>query len=140
MGTMTKPPPIPFRWKGSTFMQTDVINLEQKFNQFAEFWEPKIITRMNELHIKLAKIHGDFVWHSHEETDELFLVIHGKMKIDFRDGKVELSEGELCVVPKGVEHKPFAQDPCDILLIEPKGTMNTGDTGGERTAPQDVWI
>jgi mannose-6-phosphate isomerase-like protein (cupin superfamily) len=121
-------------------MKPEVINLEHKFAQFDEYWEPKNVAKMNDLHIKLAKIHGDFVWHSHEGTDEVFFVVHGEMVIDFRDGPIELSEGEICVVPKGVEHKPFAKDPCHILLIEPQGTANTGDAGGEMTAAQDVWI
>jgi mannose-6-phosphate isomerase-like protein (cupin superfamily) len=116
------------------------INLDEKFGLFSDCWRPKIIAGLNDYHLKLVKIHGDFVWHDHPETDELFLVIKGKMEIDFRDGKVAVNEGELIVVPKGTEHKPYAAEPCQVLVIEPAGTVNTGAAGGERTAPADAWI
>jgi mannose-6-phosphate isomerase-like protein (cupin superfamily) len=95
---------------------------------------------MNDYHFKVAKFQGEFVWHSHPETDETFLVIEGEMRIDFRDGPVELKAGEMIVVPKGVEHKPCAGEECKVLLIEPAGTINTGDAGGEMTADENVWI
>ena len=105
-----------------------------------EQWMPKIIAQMNDYQLKLAKIEGDFTWHSHPETDEVFIVLEGCLQIDFRDGAVKLQAGEMFVVPKGTEHKPFAEHECSILLVEPLGTVNTGDAGGDMTAPSDVWI
>ena len=116
------------------------INLQEKLTRFSEHWSPKIIAQMNDYHIKLAKVQGEFVWHDHPDTDEMFIVVQGKLDIHFRDGKVSLNEGELYVVPKGVEHKPVAEVECHILLIEPVGTVNTGDVVNEKTAPNDVWI
>ena len=95
---------------------------------------------MNDYHFKLAKIRGEFIWHSHPETDEVFIVLKGDMRIEFRDFHTVLSEGEMCVVPSGVEHKPVAQDVCQIMLIEPAGTLNTGDAGSERTKTEESWI
>jgi mannose-6-phosphate isomerase-like protein (cupin superfamily) len=117
-----------------------VINFQNKLELISEQWAPKIIAQMNDYHLKLVKIQGDFVWHSHTETDEVFIVLDGSMDIDFRDGKVTLTSGEMYVVPKGVEHKPYAAVECSVLLIEPAGTVNTGDAGGEKTAPADAWI
>jgi len=116
------------------------INLSEKLASFTDRWKPKVVGQLNDYHVKLVKIRGDFVWHSHPDTDELFLVLKGDMVIDFRDGKSDLSSGEMAIVPKGVEHKPYASDECHILLIEPAGTRNTGDAGGERTAENDVWV
>lgn len=116
------------------------INLKEKLNLINEQWMPKIIAQMNDYQLKLAKIEGDFIWHSHPETDEVFFVLEGSMQIDFWDGVVVLKSGEMYVVPKGVEHKPFAEHECSILMVEPLGTMNTGDAGGDMTAPSDVWI
>jgi len=116
------------------------INLQEKLTRFSEHWSPKIIAQMNDYHIKLAKVQGELVWHDHPDTDEMFIVVQGKLDIHFRDGKVSLNEGELYVVPKGVEHKPVAEVECHILLIEPVGTVNTGDVVNEKTAPNDVWI
>jgi mannose-6-phosphate isomerase-like protein (cupin superfamily) len=115
-------------------------NFENKLQLFTEHWKPKIIAQMNDYHLKLVKIQGHFVWHSHAETDEVFIVIDGSMDIEFRDGKVTLNRGEMYAVPKGVEHKPFAAEPCSVLVIEPAGTINTGDAGGRMTAPSDIWI
>ncbi len=115
-------------------------NLDAKLRLITTQWTPKVIAQMNDYHLKLAKLEGDFIWHSHPETDEVFMVISGRMEIAFRDGSVTLDAGELYVVPKGVEHKPFAAEECCILLIEPAGTVNTGDAGGARTAPADAWI
>lgn len=95
---------------------------------------------MNDYQFKLVKLLGDFVLHSHNDTDEVFIVIEGEMKIEFRDGEVTLSKGEMYVVPKGVEHKPFAEKECQVMLVEPKGVVNTGDHQGELTAENDVWI
>ena len=116
------------------------VNLQEKLSKFSEQWSPKIIAQMNDYYLKLAKVQGEFVWHNHPETDEVFLVVKGKLDIHLPEGKVTLSEGELYVVPKGVEHRPVAEDECHILLIEPVGTVNTGDAVNERTAPNDVWI
>jgi len=117
------------------------ISLHEKFSLFSERFQPKVIARMNDYEFKLARVEGDFVWHSHSETDETFLIIDGEMRIDFRDGSVNLKAGEMFVVPRGVEHKPFAASECRIMLIEPVGTVNTGDsTPSERTAPNGVRI
>jgi mannose-6-phosphate isomerase-like protein (cupin superfamily) len=117
------------------------INLQQKFGLFAERWQPKVIAEMNDYQFKIVRLHGDFVWHDHKDTDETFLVLEGALRIDFRDGAVEIGPGELYVVPKGVEHKPFAEHEVKLMLIEPRGVKNTGDgETGERTAANDVWI
>ena len=116
------------------------INLQEKLSKFSEQWSPKIVAQMNDYHIKLAKVRGEFVWHNHPEMDEMFLVVNGKLDIHFRDGIVSLNEGEMYVVPKGIEHKPVAEIECHILLIEPAGTVNTGDVVDDKTAPNDVWI
>jgi mannose-6-phosphate isomerase-like protein (cupin superfamily) len=120
-------------------MEIRGINIKQKLSLLTEQWSPKIIAQMNDYVFKLAKIQGDFVWHSHSETDEAFIVLEGSLVIKFRDDRIELEKGELCVVPKGVEHKPFAEGECHIMLIEPAGTVNTGDEGGERTIKAE-WI
>ena len=121
-------------------MKYTAINLKNKLTKFSENWSPKIIAQMNDYHFKLVKFQGDFVWHNHTQTDEVFMVLKGEMGIEFRDGKVTLRTGEMFVVPKGAEHKPFAEKECHILLIEPAGTVNTGDAGGEMTAEDNVWI
>ena len=95
---------------------------------------------MNDYHIKLVKIKGDFVWHNHDDTDETFIVIEGKMKIEFEDKTVELNEGEMYVIPKGVNHKPFAEEECKIMIIEPSGVVNTGNIESDLTASNDAWI
>jgi mannose-6-phosphate isomerase-like protein (cupin superfamily) len=95
---------------------------------------------MNDYEFKLVRIDGEFVWHKHDETDETFVVIKGEMRIEFRDGSVDLRAGEMFVVPRGVEHKPFAARECHVMIIEPAGTLNTGDAGGELTAKNDVWV
>ena len=116
------------------------INLKEKLSMFSEHWSPKIVAEMNDYHIKLVKIKGDFVWHNHEDTDEVFIVIEGKMKIEFEEKIVELNEGEMYVVPKGVIHKPFAESECKIMIIEPSGVVNTGNIESNLTASNDVWI
>lgn len=121
-------------------MDFQSINLKEKLSLFTEHWSPKIIAQMNDYHFKLAKLQGDFVWHRHDETDEVFIALEGEMSIDFREGRVNLKAGEILVVPKGVEHKPFAEKECQVMLVEPVGTVNTGDTGGEMTAEDGVWI
>lgn len=128
-------------------MNTDVIqapyqsiNLLQKLSLVSEQWSPRVVAEMNSYQFKVVRIQGDFIWHSHPETDETFLVLEGTLRIDFRDGSVTLKAGELYVVPKGVEHKPYTEEEVKLLLIEPRGVLNTGQEGGERTAPNDVWI
>ena len=121
-------------------MKKEAINIQEKFSRFSEQWSPKIIAQMNDYHFKLARVAGDFTWHDHKETDEVFLVIEGELRIDFRDGSVTLHEGEMFVVPKGVDHKPFAEKECKILLVEPAGTVNTGNAGGDQTAKDNIWI
>lgn len=121
-------------------MQYESINLKQKFELFDDQCAPKVIAEMNDYQFKVTKFEGDFIWHDHKDTDETFIVLEGNMRIDFRDGHVKLGEGEMYVVPKGVEHKPYAEEEVKLLLIEPRGVLNTGDAGGERTAENDVWI
>lgn len=118
----------------------DAINLLMKFDHIAEPWQPRVIAEMNNYQFKIAKLEGDFVWHSHPETDEAFFVLEGELRIDLRDGAVTIRPGELYVVPRGVEHKPFAEHEVKLMLIEPRGTINTGDVGGERTVPNDLWV
>lgn len=121
-------------------MTYEALNFEEKFGLFHEQWAPKVIAEMNDYQFKIVKIEGDFVWHDHKDTDETFVVLDGNLRIDFRDGHVNLAKGEMYVVPKGVEHKPFAEGEVKLLLIEPRGVLNTGQEGGERTAENDVWI
>ena len=116
------------------------INLKEKLSLFSEHWSPKVIAEMNDYQFKLVKLQGDFVWHSHADTDEVFIVIEGAMKIELSDGTVELSEGEMFVVPKGVAHKPYAEEECKVMLVEPRGVVNTGDSKGKLTASNDVGI
>jgi RimJ/RimL family protein N-acetyltransferase/quercetin dioxygenase-like cupin family protein len=117
------------------------VTLDQKYTLFSERFRPKVIARMNDYHFKLGRVGGDFVWHSHADTDETFLVLEGELAIDLRDRRVVLKAGDLFVVPKGVEHKPFAAAECRIMLIEPAGVRNTGDAAeSDLTAPDDVWI
>lgn len=116
------------------------INLIRKLDLLAEQWQPRVVAEMNDYQFKVARLQGDFIWHSHAETDEAFLVLDGTLRLDFRDGSVTLGSGELYVVPKGVEHKPCAEEEVKLLLIEPRGVLNTGEQGGERTALNDLWI
>jgi mannose-6-phosphate isomerase-like protein (cupin superfamily) len=123
-----------------TAKRYNAINFSSKFELFSEQWLPKVVAELNDYQFKIVRIEGDFVWHDHPETDEAFIVLDGKLRIDFRDGSVVLGPGEMYVVPKGVEHKPFAEKEVKLLLIEPRGILNTGHAGGERTAQNDVWI
>jgi mannose-6-phosphate isomerase-like protein (cupin superfamily) len=116
------------------------INLAAKLSLIPDHWQPRVVAEMNDYQFKLVRIEGDFLWHDHPETDETFIVIDGTLRIDFRDGFVEIGPGEMYVVPKGVEHKPFALNEVKMMLIEPRGTLNTGTEGGERTARNDLWI
>ena len=119
---------------------TKHINLYSKFDKFTDHWSPKIIAEMNDYQFKLVKIKGEFVKHQHSETDEVFIVIEGRMSIEFETETIEIKSGEMIVVPKGVEHKPFADEECKVMLVEPRGVLNTGDTKGDLTAPNDQWI
>lgn len=122
-------------------MLYNAVNFNDKFNLFNELWNPKVISEMNDYQFKLVKIQGDFQWHCHRHTDETFIVLTGKIKIRFRDGEVTLNEGEMYVVPKGKEHMPCAENLAKILIIEPRGVVNTGDSNKSNlTADNDIWI
>lgn len=121
-------------------MSYDPIKFDDKFGRFSEHWSPRVIAEMNDYQFKLVRIQGEFVWHEHADTDEVFIVLGGAMRIEFRDGRVELAAGEMFVVPKGVTHKPVADEECRVLLVEPRGVVNTGDAGGALTADNDVWV
>jgi len=116
------------------------INLASKYNKINEYWSPKVVAEMNDYQFKLAKIKNDFIWHSHEDTDETFIVMEGKIYIEFEDETVELSEGEMIVVPKGKKHRPYADEEAKIMLIEPKGVRNTGDIVSDLTSDDNQWI
>lgn len=121
-------------------MTYDAISFNDKFGKFSELFQPKVVAQMNDYQFKLVRAQGEFVWHSHDETDETFILIAGSLTIEFRDGAVTLNAGEMFVVPRGKEHRPVATSECKILLIEPAGTVNTGEAGGDLTAANDVWI
>lgn len=117
------------------------LNFAQKFSLFSEQWAPKVIAEMNDYQFKIVRLLGDFIWHAHAATDETFIVLEGRLRIDFRDSHVLVSQGEMVVVPKGVEHKPSADAEVKLLLIEPRGVLNTGEEEiSGRTAVNDVWI
>lgn len=119
---------------------SSAINLQHKVSLIDGFWTPRVVAEMNDYQFKVVRVLGDFIWHSHADTDETFLVLEGTLRIDLRDGHVLINAGELYVVPRGVEHKPFAEQEVKLMLIEPRGVLNTGHEGGERTAQNDVWI
>lgn len=121
-------------------MKYEPVNFEKKFSLFNEQWQPRVVAEMNDYQFKVVRLQGDFVWHRHQDTDETFIVFEGRLRIDFRDGSVDLGAGEMFVVPKGVEHKPFAESEARVVLIEPRGVRNTGEQVGERTADNDVWV
>ncbi|OLF51954.1 cupin domain-containing protein [Pseudomonas chlororaphis] len=116
------------------------LNFAYKLGLFDDHWQARVIAEMNDYQFKLVKLQGDFIWHDHQHTDETFIVLEGQLRIDFADGQVTINQGEMFVVPKGVKHKPYADQEVKLLLIEPKGVRNTGDEDGERTAANDVWI
>jgi len=116
------------------------INLESKFRMFSDYWSPRVIAQMNDYQFKIVKIKGEFVWHEHKDTDETFFVIEGSMGIEFKDRVVELNAGEMIVVRQGEQHKPFADQECKVMLIEPIDIVNTGEAGGNLTARNDIWI
>ena len=116
------------------------INFNQNLALFEEQWSPKVIAEMNDYQFKLVKVKGEFVWHNHSHTDEVFIVIQGCLKIEFAEETVELNAGEMYVVPKGIQHKPYAEEECKVMLVEPKGVVNTGEAESDLTASNDVWI
>ena len=116
------------------------VNLSEKFDKFSDYWTPRVIAEMNDYQFKLVKVKGGFIWHTHDDTDETFIVLDGELIIEFRDKTITLKKGEMIVIPKGVEHKPAAREECQIMIVEPKGVMNTGDADDQLTAENDVWI
>ncbi|MCE4280274.1 cupin domain-containing protein [Xanthomonas hortorum pv. vitians] len=116
------------------------IDFSDKLALLSQHWSPRVVAEMNDYQFKLVKLQGAFVWHQHADTDEVFIVLDGNMSIEFRDGVVAPSAGQMHVVPKGVEHRPVAEQECSVLLVEPRGVVNTGDAGGAYTADNDVWI
>ena len=116
------------------------INFKEKFSAFTDHWSPKVITEMNDYQFKLVKVQGEFVWHHHDDTDEAFIVIEGSMKIEFKEDTIELNAGEMFVVPRGVEHRPVAENECKVMIVEPRGVTNTGSAEGARTASNEVWV
>ena len=122
-------------------MPMDKVSLGRAFESFSEYWKPKIVGDVNDLQVKVVKLHGEFVWHHHDHEDELFLVVKGRLVMRFRDGEVTLEPGELVIVPHGTEHQPFAPEECQVLLFEPRTTLNTGNVVNERTVaqPERIW-
>lgn len=118
----------------------NAINIEEKFSLLSEHWAPRVVAEMNDYQFKIVRLQGDFIWHTHADSDEAFFVVEGELRIDFREGSVRLRQGELYVVAKGVEHKPYAEHEVRLMLIEPRGVLNTGEALGERTARNGVWI
>ena len=118
----------------------DKVNIPEKLESFTDHWAPRIVARYNDNEVCLVRVDGEFVWHSHADTDDLVLVLDGELDSELRDRTVRLGPGELFVVPKGVEHQPFAAQECKVMLVEPKGVVNTGTTASPLTAPNDVWI
>lgn len=121
-------------------MEYSAINLREKLGRFSERWSPRVIAEMNDYQFKLVRMEGEFVWHSHADTDEVFILLEGELVIEFRDGVVRLEAGEMFVVPKGVEHRPIASTECKAMLVEPRGVVNTGEAGNALTAQNDVWV
>ena len=118
-------------------MVNEPVDLAERLSQFSEHWSPKVVARLNDYEVKVVKVEGEFVWHTHEDTDELFLVIDGELTIQLRGGDVVLRPGQLYVVPRGVEHCPSADGEVHAVLVEPTGVVNTGDAGGPMTAQYD---
>ncbi|WP_419164299.1 cupin domain-containing protein [Candidatus Palauibacter sp.] len=118
----------------------NVVNLEKKFGLLTEYWQPRIVAELNDYQFKIARVKGEFVWHDHADTDEAFFVLEGRLRIDLSDGAVEIGPGELYVVPRGVKHRPVADEEVKLMLVEPRGVVNTGDERGDLTAESDVWI
>ncbi|GIL12323.1 MAG: mannose-6-phosphate isomerase [Chloroflexota bacterium] len=123
--------PLPVEWSG--LVDIEKVNLAEKFSLFQDYWSPRLAGQVNDFAVKLVKLKGEFIWHHHDEEDELFLVVKGRLRIELRDGVVILDEGEFVIIPKGVEHRPVAEDEVHVLLFEPAGTLNTGNVQDERT-------
>jgi mannose-6-phosphate isomerase-like protein (cupin superfamily) len=121
-------------------VMNEKVNLQEKLARIEKHWDPKIVGALNGQHVKLVKFSGPFVWHHHEQEDELFLVVHGRFTMEFRDRSVELGEGEFLIVPRGVEHRPVAERETHVLLFEPESTVNTGSAPGERTVERPEWL
>ena len=121
-------------------MKIEKINIYQKLKKINEHWSPRVFAEMNDYQFKLAKVKDEFIWHKHEETDEAFFVINGRLTIELKEEKVFLEKGEMVVIPCGVEHRPFAEEECEIMLIEPKETVNTGNIISEMTVKNDQWV
>ena len=122
-------------------MEMDKVNFVEKLAKFSDLWTPKVIAEMNDYQFKLVKIKGEFVWHEHQNTDEAFIVLEGKMRIEFENGNsVELTEGEMFIVPRGLRHKPCADEECRVMLVEPRGVVNTGKADSNLKAPNDEWV
>ena len=121
-------------------MSDHAINFHEKLSRFSDHWSPRVIAEMNDYQFKLVKIQGEFVWHSHADTDEVFIVLDGSMVLEFRDKRVPLAAGEMYVVPKSIEHRPVAVRECCVMLVEPRGVVNTGEATGAYTAANDVWV
>ena len=121
-------------------MKNSLINFNEKFQKFSDYWSPKVIAELNDYQFKLVKIKGEFIWHNHENTDEAFIVLEGKIFIEFVDKTAEIDQGEMIIVPKGVEHRPYAPKEAKIMIIEPRGVVNTGNKKDKLTAPNDDWI
>ena len=121
-------------------MKIEKINIHQKLKKINEHWSPRVFAVMNDYQFKLAKVKDEFIWHKHEETDEAFFVINGRLTIELKEEKVFLEKGEMVVIPSGVEHRPFAEEECEIMLIEPKETINTGNIISEMTVKNDQWV
>ena len=121
-------------------MAIEVISLKEKLSRIKELWQPRVIGEVNDFHIKLAKLKGEFVWHKHDEEDELFLVIKGSLVVKTKEGDLHISEGELVVIPKGTMHMPVGEEEVHLLVVEPKSTLNTGDVRNENTIDELEWI
>jgi len=124
----------------SKYLTKSKINLKSKLELIKDYWSPKVVAELNDYQFKLAKIKDEFIWHQHNATDEAFMVIEGNIEIELEDSTVELSEGEMFIVPKGTKHKPIARGEAHIMLIEPRDVKNTGDIENELTAKNDIWI
>ncbi len=121
-------------------MPNSAINLLEKFRLFNDFWQPRVVAELNDYQVKLARIEGEFIWHDHADTDELFICLEGRLTLEMHDGNVDLGPGDLYVVPRGVPHRPVAHGECKILLLEPRGVVNTGSEESDRKAENDRWI
>ncbi|MBL0698186.1 cupin domain-containing protein [Comamonas sp. JC664] len=127
---------VPARALDAPTPEVDKVNLAQKLALFSEHWSPKVVGELNGQHVRLARLHGPFVWHHHESEDELFLVLHGHLRMELRERTVDVGPGEFIIIPRGVEHRPVAEEEVHVLLFEPASTLNTGDVREARTAEQ----